>query len=68
MGTGVRTPEEMETLLEDAFVLHDQQALAELFHPVAMLVAGSGLPEARGHQQITRVAAQLWDSRQGAGP
>jgi hypothetical protein len=59
---GARTPEELETLLEDAFVLHDPQALADLFQPGAMLVAGGGLPEARGRRQIARVAAQLWDS------
>jgi hypothetical protein len=64
MRTGARTPEELETLLEDAFMLHDQRALAQLFHPGAMLVAGGGLPEARGHQQIAQVAAQLWDSQQ----
>jgi hypothetical protein len=58
---GARTPEELETLLEDAFVLHDPQALAQLFHPGAMLVAGGRLPEARGRRQIARVAAQLWD-------
>jgi hypothetical protein len=64
MGTGARTPEELETLLEDAFVLHDPHALAELFQPGAMLVAGGGLAEARGQEQIARVAAQLWDSQQ----
>jgi hypothetical protein len=64
MEAGARTPEELETLLEDAFVLRDQQALAQLFQPGAMLVAGGGLPEARGHEQIARVAAQLWDSQQ----
>jgi hypothetical protein len=63
MTTGARTPEELETLLEDAFVLHDPQALAELFQPGAMLVAGGGLPEARGRRQIARVAAQLWDAQ-----
>jgi hypothetical protein len=26
-------------------------------------VVSGGLPEARGHRQIARVAAQLWDSR-----
>jgi hypothetical protein len=26
-----------------------------------MLVVGGGLPEARGHQQITKAATQLWD-------
>jgi hypothetical protein len=62
MDAGARTPEELETLLEDAFVLHDPQALAQLFQPGAMLVAGGGLPEARGRWQITRVAAQLWDT------
>jgi hypothetical protein len=62
MDPGARTPEELETLLEDAFLLHDPQALAQLFQPGAMLVAGGGLPEARGRRQIARVAAQLWDS------
>jgi hypothetical protein len=63
MEAGARTPEELETLLEDAFVLHDHHALAQLFHPGAMLVAGGGLPEARDHEQIARVATQLWDSQ-----
>jgi len=62
MEAGARTPEELETLLEDAFVLHDQQALAQLFQPGAMLVVGGGLPAARGRRQIARVADQLWDS------
>jgi hypothetical protein len=62
MDGGARTPEELETLLEDAFVLHDPQALAQLFEPGAMLVVGGGLPEARGRRQIARVAAQLWDA------
>jgi hypothetical protein len=61
MPAGARTPEELETLLEDTFVLQDPQALAQLFQPSATLVGG-GLPEARGHQQIARVAAQLWDA------
>ena len=62
MPAGARTPEELETLLEDAFVLHDLQAVAELFQPGAMLVVSGGLPEARGRRQIARVAAQLWDA------
>jgi hypothetical protein len=56
-----RTPEELETLLEDAVVLHDRRALAQLFQEGAMLVVGGGLPEARGHQQITKATTQLWD-------
>ena len=61
MQAGARTPEELETLLEDAFMLHDHRALAQLFHPGAMLVVGAGLPEARGRRQIAHLAAQLWD-------
>ena len=63
MDGGARTPEELETLLEDAFALRDPDALAELFQPGAMLVASGGLPEARGHRQIAHIAAQLWDSQ-----
>jgi hypothetical protein len=62
MGAGARTPEELETLLEDAFVLQDPQALAQLFQPGATLVVGGELPEARGRRQIARVTAQLWDA------
>jgi hypothetical protein len=62
MDGGARTPEELETVLEDAFVLHDPHALARLFEPGAMLVVDGELPEARGRRQIARVAAQLWDA------
>jgi hypothetical protein len=62
MEAGARTPEELETLMEDAFVLHDQHVLAQLFHPDAILVAGHGQPAARGRRQIAQVAARLWRS------
>jgi hypothetical protein len=60
MGAGARTPEELETLLEDAFVLRDRELLAELFEPGAVLVAGGGLQEARGGQEIAQVAIEMW--------
>jgi hypothetical protein len=63
MEAGARTPEELETLLEDAFVLQDHHALVQLFQPGAMLVVGGGLPEARGRRQIAQVAAQLWEAQ-----
>ena len=63
MPNGARTPEELETLLEDAFLLCDNLALVQLFEPTAVLVAGGGLDDARGHREIARVAAQLWDAR-----
>ena len=63
MAGGGRTPEELETLLEDAFVLGDHLALMPLFEPAAVLAAGGGLEEARGHREIARAAAALWDSQ-----
>jgi hypothetical protein len=63
MCSGARTPEELETLLEDAFLLRDQQALAQLFYPGAVLVVDGGMPEARGRRQIAAAASQLWDSQ-----
>ena len=46
MKRGARTPEELETLLEDAFVVRDGEALIELFEDGAVLV-GSGAEKAR---------------------
>ena len=50
MRSGAQTPEELETLLEDTFVVRDRQALAALFEDGAVLGAG-GL-EARGGEAI----------------
>jgi hypothetical protein len=59
MRSGAQTPEELETLLEDAFVLRDRQALAALFEDGAVLGAG-GL-EARGGEAIAGLAGELWE-------
>jgi ketosteroid isomerase-like protein len=61
MGGGARAPEELETLFEDAFVLRDAEAVARLFEAGAMLVVGGGLPQARGHREIARLATRAWD-------
>ena len=61
MRSGARTPEELETLFEDAFVLRDSEAVARLFSAGALLVAGGTSREARGSQQIARLAAEMWD-------
>jgi hypothetical protein len=61
MRPGARTPEELETLLEDAFVLRDGEALAELFEDAAVLVAGDGSREARGGSEIARLASDMWE-------
>lgn len=60
MSDGARTPEELETLFEDAFLLRDQQALTELFEAGAVLVVDDGSHEARGGVEISRRAAEMW--------
>jgi ketosteroid isomerase-like protein len=61
MRPGASTPEELETLFEDAFVIRDQDALAQLFEDDAVLVAGDGHGEARGIEEIARRTAALWE-------
>ncbi len=57
---GARTPEDLETLLEDAFVIRDPAALAGLFEERAVLVAGDGRV-VRGSGAIARLAAAMWE-------
>jgi hypothetical protein len=63
-----RHPEELETLLEDAFVLRDREAVAGLFEDDAVL--GDGSREARGGQAIARLVDELWNGDRAylAGP
>jgi hypothetical protein len=60
MTTRAPTPEALETLLEDAFVLRDPAALAALFEPGAVLVAAGARRAARGRAAIARAAAAGW--------
>ena len=55
-----RTPEELDALFEDAFVLRDAAAVAPLFEARALLVAHGVTGEARGCEQIARSASALW--------
>ena len=59
MIAGARTPEELETLLEDALVIRDHEALAELFEECAMLVADHERT-AHGGEEIVRLAMATW--------
>jgi hypothetical protein len=61
---GARTPEELDLLLEDAFVLRDGPALAQLFEASAVLVVGGTFSEARGPDEITAAAARMWKMNQ----
>jgi hypothetical protein len=62
MGTGARSPEDLEALFEDAFVTRDAQAVAALFADGAVLalLAGATPHAARGAADIGRLAAALW--------
>jgi ketosteroid isomerase-like protein len=60
MRRGAGTPEELETLFEDAFVTRDREALARLFEEGALLVARGGAP-ARGGDEIARLARAMWE-------
>jgi hypothetical protein len=57
--SGARTPEELETLFEDALLLRDTQALAMLFEEGAVLVVGDE-QLARGAEAVARQALALW--------
>jgi hypothetical protein len=48
MSSGARTPEELETLFEDGFVVRDGRASADLFEANAVLAARLDGREARG--------------------
>lgn len=63
MRPGARSPEELESLFEDAFVTRDPEALAPLFDESAVLVAGRGVPEARGVAAIAGAVAAMWGRR-----
>lgn len=64
MASGARTPEELETLLEDAFVVHDEDVLAGLFEAGAVLALGSEPAEARG-DEIAGALTRLWEREIG---
>ena len=61
MSTGARTPEELETLFEDAFVTRDARALVAMFAEGAVLAPGppTELGAARGRAEIGRLAVEL---------
>lgn len=53
-----RTYDELESLLEDAVLLRDRDAVAALFEPHGLLVVGDH--RARGPRGIARAAPRLW--------
>jgi hypothetical protein len=65
MTAGGQTPEELETLLEDALLLRDAEAVAGLFDGGSVLVTGQPAQQIRGPDQIPLVAALLWQHQHG---
>jgi ketosteroid isomerase-like protein len=61
MRRGARTPEELETLFEDAFVTRDRAAITRLFEEGAVLVADEEAEEARGGAEIAQFATAMWN-------
>jgi steroid delta-isomerase-like uncharacterized protein len=60
MRDGARTPEELETMLEDAYLLHDREALPQLFADGAVLAPGIEGSEARGMEGVARTIRARW--------
>jgi hypothetical protein len=65
MTAGGQTPEELETLLEDALLMRDAAALTQLFEDASVLVPGHGQQQIRGPAQIIRAARLLWQQQRG---
>ncbi|MGH2896353.1 MAG: hypothetical protein ACRDPM_24220 [Solirubrobacteraceae bacterium] len=61
---GAGSPEELEALLEDAFVLRDQVAVACLFEDGGMLAWATGPRVAQGLAAIAALAERLWHAGQ----
>ena len=57
MHAGAQSPEELDSLLEDAFVIRDEQALAELFAPGAVVAVTGELREVRGDRIAPAIRA-----------
>jgi Domain of unknown function (DUF4440) len=62
MERGARTPEELETLLEDTFLTRDPEALLRLFEDGAVLVPSDGVVQARGAPEIASFISTMWAS------
>lgn len=54
------SPEELDTLFEDAFLLRDRQALLRLFERKAVLAILEPRRAAFGREQIDALIASLW--------
>ena len=63
--TGGQTPEELETLLEDALLMHDAEALAQLFEDASVLAADGRPKQVRGSGEVVAAAWLLLQQQHG---
>lgn len=63
MTLAARTPEELETLLEDSLLLADSDALEELFEDFAVLSSADRPQQVRGSREIGIFVAETWAKR-----
>ena len=61
MRNGARTPEDLETLLEDALVLENRDDIEQLLEEGALMAVGAGRREIRGPKEISRLAGGIWN-------
>lgn len=64
MKPGAASPEELEALFEDAFVIRDRVAVAGLFEAGAVLAGAAGAHVAQGPPAIAASVAHLWGTGQ----
>lgn len=60
MDVRARSPEELETLFEDAVIVRDAEALSELYEDEALWVTGTDPAGVRGRVRIARAASERW--------
>jgi hypothetical protein len=60
MSATARTPEELETLLEDSLLTRDSDDLTALFEEISVLDSADEW-RARGGKEIARLALATWD-------
>lgn len=65
---GARTPEELNTLLEDALIVSDPAGVEPLYESDAVLLTGDAPLEARGSTAIATVLTELHDRSYVATP
>jgi hypothetical protein len=63
MTAGAYTPEELETLFEDAFFMRNHVQLCALFDDGGLMAASGAVQVSRGAEAIGQAVAELWDQQ-----